>query len=119
MTFPIDFPTLNDFGKEFLGQSRLLRNPSRSAPFPTSVDWSRIMAIMRWDRVNPRADRINLRALATNTPFVAPLHSTPNRFTPGFQVMIDQQAAVVDRDPATSMLIAVDPLRINMVLFGL
>jgi hypothetical protein len=39
-TFPIEFPKLNDLGKEFLGQSRLLRSRSRSAPFPTSVDWT-------------------------------------------------------------------------------
>ena len=40
MTFPVDFPRLNDLGKEFLGQTRLLRSRSRSAPFPTSVDWA-------------------------------------------------------------------------------
>lgn len=77
------------------------------------------MAIMRWDRVNPRAVRINGLALATNTPFLAPPHPTRNRFTPGFQVMIDQEAAVVGRDPVTSGLIAVDPLRMNTALFGL
>jgi hypothetical protein len=34
-------------------------------------------------------------------------------------VLIEQQAAVVDRDPVTSKLIAVDPLRMNTALFGL
>lgn len=40
MTFPIEFPKLNHLGKEFLGQSRLLRRRSRSEPFLTSVDWT-------------------------------------------------------------------------------
>ena len=40
MTFSIDFPKLNDLGKEFLGQTRLLRTRSRPATFPTSVDWT-------------------------------------------------------------------------------
>ena len=65
------------------------------------------MAIMRWDGVNPGAVRINGRALATDTTFLAPLHATRNRFTCRVQVLIEQQAAVVDRDPVTSKLIAV------------
>ena len=73
------------------------------------------MAIMRWDRVNPGAVRIG-RALATNTTFLVPLHARRNRFTSRVQVLIDQQAAVVDRDPVTSKLIAVDPLRMNTAL---
>lgn len=77
------------------------------------------MAIISWDRVNPGAVRINGRALATNTTFLVPLHATRNRFTSRVQVLIEQQAAVVDRDPVTSKLIAVDPLRINTALFGL
>ena len=77
------------------------------------------MAIMRWDRVNPGAVRINGRVSATNTTFLVPLHATRNRFTSRVQVIIDRQAAVVDRDPVTSKLIAVDALRMNTALFGL
>ena len=40
MTFPVDFSKLNDLGKEFLGETRLLRIRSRPATFPTSVDWT-------------------------------------------------------------------------------
>jgi hypothetical protein len=40
MTFPIDFSKLNDLGREFHGETRLLRTRSRPAPFPTSVDWT-------------------------------------------------------------------------------
>ena len=76
------------------------------------------MAIMRWDGVNPGAVRIDGRKLATNTTFLM-LHATRNRFTSRVQVLIEQQAAVVDRDPVTSKLIAVDPLRMNTALFGL
>lgn len=71
------------------------------------------MAIMRWDRVNPGAVRINGRALATNTRFLMPLHPTRDRFTSRVQVVMDQQAAVADRDPVTSKPIAVGPLRMN------
>jgi hypothetical protein len=77
------------------------------------------MAIMRWDRVNPGAVRINGRALATNPTFLVALHATRNRFTSRVQVLIEQQAAVVDRDRVTSKLIAVDPLRMNTALLGL
>ena len=40
MTFPIDFPKLNDLGKEFPGETGLLGTPSRPATLPTSVDWT-------------------------------------------------------------------------------
>jgi hypothetical protein len=40
MTFPIEFSKLNDLGRGFLGETRLLRTRSRPAPFPTSVDWT-------------------------------------------------------------------------------
>ena len=40
MTFPIDFSKLNDLGKPFLGETRLLRTRPRPATFPTSVDWT-------------------------------------------------------------------------------
>jgi hypothetical protein len=75
------------------------------------------MAIMRWDRVNPGAVRIG-RVLA-NTTFLVPLHVMRKRFTSRVQVLIERQAAVVDRDRVTSKLIAVDPLRMNTALFGL
>jgi hypothetical protein len=91
-----------------------------------------MMAIMRYDVVNSWADRINGLALATNTPFFAPLHQTRNRFTPGFQVLIHpnikfsfeyqfrpEQYTVVQENSVTGQLMAVNPFRVNTVLFGL
>ena len=91
-----------------------------------------VMAIMRWDGVNSTADRINGLALATDTPFFGPLHSTRTRFTPGVQFLIHPnikfsfeyqirpiQTAIVETDPATGKLVAVDPFRVNTALFGL
>jgi hypothetical protein len=91
-----------------------------------------IMAIMRYDVVNSWADRINGLALATGTPYFAPFRQTRNRFTPGFQVLIHpnikfsfeyqfrpQQYTVVQADPATGQLTAVNPFRVNTAVFGL
>jgi hypothetical protein len=91
-----------------------------------------IMAIMRWDAVNSWAGRINGLALATGTPFFAPLHQTRNRFTPGFQVLIHpnikfsfeyqfrpEQYAVVETNALTGQVTAVNPFRVNTALFGL
>jgi hypothetical protein len=91
-----------------------------------------VMAIMRWDAVNSRADRINGLALATGTPFFAPLHTTRSRFTPGIQFLIHpnikfsfeyqfrpEQSVVVEADPVTGRLTAVNPFRVNTALFGL
>jgi hypothetical protein len=91
-----------------------------------------LLAIARWDGVNSSADRINGLALASGTPFFAPLHSTRNRFTPGVQVLIHpniklsfeyqirpQQVALVQTDPATGEFVAVNPFRVNTALFGL
>jgi hypothetical protein len=91
-----------------------------------------MMAIMRWDGVNSTADRINGLALATNTPFFGPLHSSRERFTPGMQFLIHpnikfsfeyqfrpQQIAAVQTSPATGNLVAVNPFRVNTALFGL
>lgn len=91
-----------------------------------------IMAIARWDGVNSSADRINGLALATDTPFFAPLRSTRQRYTPGVQVLIHpnikfsfeyqfrpQQTATIQTDPTTGALIAVNPFRVNTALFGL
>ena len=90
-----------------------------------------VMAIMRWDGVNSTADRINGLALATGTPFFAPLHSTRQRFTPGIQFLIHPnikfsfeyqirpvQTAIVETDAAGN-LVAVNPFRVNTALFGL
>ena len=91
-----------------------------------------MMANARWDGVNSWADRINGLALASGSPYFAPLHSTRNRFTPGFQVLIHpnvkfsfeyqirpEQTAIVEADPATGKLVAVNPFRVNTTLFGL
>jgi hypothetical protein len=91
-----------------------------------------VMAIMRWDGVNSTADRINGLALAEGTPFFAPLHSTRQRFTPGVQILIHPnikfafeyqirplQTAIVQTDPVTGKLVAVNPFRVNTALFGL
>jgi len=91
-----------------------------------------IMAIARWDGVNSTADRINGLALSTSSPFFGSLHSTRQRFTPGVQVLIHpnikfafeyqfrpKQTAVVEADPVTGALVAVNPFRVNTALFGL
>jgi hypothetical protein len=91
-----------------------------------------VMAIMRWDGVNSWADRINGLAQATGTPFFAPLHSMRNRFTPGIQFLIHpnikfsfeyqirpEQSVVIETDPVTGKLTAVNPFRVNTALFGL
>jgi hypothetical protein len=91
-----------------------------------------IMAIMRWDAVNSTADRINGLVQANNTPFFGPVRSTRNRFTPGVQFLIHpnikfafeyqirpEQAVVVQADPSTGRLSAVNPFRVNTALFSL
>ena len=91
-----------------------------------------IMAIMRWDAVNSTADRINGLVQANNTPFFGPVRSTRNRFTPGVQFLIHpnikfafeyqirpEQAVVVQADPSTGKLSAVNPFRVNTALFSL
>jgi hypothetical protein len=50
-----------------------------------------LMTIMRWDSVNSTADRLNgigADASAPVAPFLSPLHSTRNRFTPGVQFLV-------------------------------
>lgn len=91
-----------------------------------------IMVNMRWDGVNSTADRINGLAFSTATPFFAPLSSTRNRFTPGIQFLIHpnikfsfeyqirpEQVTVVQADPVTGKLVAVNPFRVNTALMGL
>jgi len=91
-----------------------------------------VMAIMRWDGVNSTADRINGLALSPGSPFFAPLHSMRERFTPGMQILIHpnikfafeyqirpQQTTVIQTNPLTGALIAVNPFRVNTALFGL
>ena len=91
-----------------------------------------IMAIARWDGVNSSADRINGLALSGGTPFFGPLRSTRQRYTPGVQILIHpnikfsfeyqfrpQQVVMIEPDPKTNALIAVDPFRVNTALFGL
>jgi len=90
------------------------------------------MAIGRWDVVNSTADRINGLALSTATPFFGPLHSARQRYTPGLQVLIHpnikfsfeyqfrpKQATIIEPDPKSGDLVAVNPFRLNTALFGL
>ena len=85
-----------------------------------------VMAIMRYDGVNSRADQINGLEFATNTPFFSPLHVTRDRFTPGIQFLIHsnikasfeyqirpQQFAVTGTNPITGLPVAVQPFRTN------
>ena len=91
-----------------------------------------MMAIARWDWVNSTADRINGLALSPDTPFFGPLRSSRERFTPGVQILIHpnikfsfeyqfrpQQTVVVQANPQTGALIAINPFRVNTALFGL
>ncbi len=90
-----------------------------------------VMLIMRWDGVNSSADRINGFALASGTPFFAPLRSTRNRFTPGAQFLIHPnikasfeyqfrpEQSVESVTSATNLQQAQSPFRINTALFGL
>jgi len=91
-----------------------------------------MMAIMRWDSVNSTADRINGLELSPDTPFFGPFNSTRTRFTPGVQFLIHanikfsfeyqfrpQQIAIVETNPETGNLVAVNPFRVNTALFGL
>lgn len=91
-----------------------------------------LMAIARWDEVHSSADRINGLAFSTASPFFAPFRSTRERFTPGLQVLIHpnikfsfeyqfrpRQTALVQADPTTGKLTAMNPFRVNTALFGL
>jgi hypothetical protein len=90
-----------------------------------------VMMIMRWDSVNSSADRINGFALASGTPYFAPVSSTRNRFTPGVQFLIHpnikaafeyqfrpQQSVDVATSAANTQLFQ-NPFRVNTALFGL
>jgi hypothetical protein len=91
-----------------------------------------IMAIARWDAVNSTADRINGLALSPDSPFFGPLRSTRERFTPGVQILIHpnikfafeyqfrpRQTTVIQTNPLTGALTAVNPFRVNTALFAL
>ncbi len=91
-----------------------------------------LMLIQRWDGVNSTADRINGLMLATDTPYFGPVHSERNRFTTGVQYLVHpnikasfeyqyrpQQINTTSVDPLTGLQIAVNPFRVNTVVFGL
>lgn len=90
-----------------------------------------VMLIMRYDVVNSSADRINGFALASGTPFFAPLRSTRNRYTPGVQFLIHPnikasfeyqfrpEQSVESVTSAANLEQAQNPFRINTALFGL
>jgi hypothetical protein len=83
-----------------------------------------LMAIMRWDRVQSSADRLN----SANAVF----DTTRDRFTPGVQFLIHanikasfeyqyrpRQAVVFVTDPATGLISAINPFRTNAATVGL
>jgi hypothetical protein len=90
-----------------------------------------VMLIMRYDGVNSSADHINGFALASGTPFFAPLRSTRNRYTPGVQFLIHPnikasfeyqfrpEQSVDSVTSAANLQQAQNPFRINTALFGL
>jgi hypothetical protein len=90
MTFPLDFPELNDFGAGFLGQKQTFEKS-------VSVD-----TIPNFRRLDPdhgdyalgkgkSADRPDQRPrVGYQHSVLSALHSTRNRFTPGFEIMFDQ-----------------------------
>ena len=90
-----------------------------------------VMLIMRWDGVNSSADRINGFALASGTPYFAPVSSTRNRFTPGVQFLIHPnikasfeyqfrpQQSVDISTSATNLQAGSNAFRVNTALFGL
>ena len=90
-----------------------------------------IMAIGRWDGVNSTADRINGLNLAQNTSFFAPYASARNRYTPGIQFLIRAnikasieyqirplQSLAFAANPATGAERAINPFRVNTVVFA-
>ncbi|MGA7412741.1 MAG: hypothetical protein WBW33_19845 [Bryobacteraceae bacterium] len=91
-----------------------------------------LMLIQRWDGVNSTADRINGLMLNESTPFFGPIRSTRNRFTTGVQYLIHpnikasfeyqyrpQQINSTSTDATTGLQIAINPFRVNTLLFGL
>jgi len=90
-----------------------------------------VMLIMRWDSVNSSADRINGFALASGTPYFAPLRSTRTRFTPGVQFLIHPnikasfeyqfrpQQSVDIVTSAANLQTALNAFRVQTALFGL
>ncbi len=90
-----------------------------------------VMLIMRWDGVHSGADRINGFALASGTPYFAPLRSTRNRFTPGAQFLIhpnikasfeyqfQPQQSIDIATTSTNQQLAQNPFRVNTAIFGL
>jgi hypothetical protein len=91
-----------------------------------------VLAIMRYDAVNSRADQINGLDLASGTPFFAPLRTTRNRFTPGVQFLIHanikasfeyqirpQQFSIVNTNPLTGLPVPIQPFRTNSATAGL
>lgn len=91
-----------------------------------------LMAIMRWDRVQSSADRINGIAGLTSSSFNAAFDSTRDRFTPGVQFLIHanikasleyqyrpRQYVVIVTDPASGLPVPANPFRTNAATVGL
>jgi len=84
------------------------------------------MLIMRYDAVNSTSDRVNGLAFNTASPFLLPVDSTRNRFTPGVQFLLHanikasfeyqirpRNSVTVVTDPVTGLQTAVNPFRVN------
>jgi hypothetical protein len=109
--FNFNYHTFNLFGQFLYGRDQnLLPLIPTGQPLPTGfiagspahfsggfleadyLVYPWMMAIMRWDRVNSRADFLNNIGADLNnppsTPYFSPLSSVRNRFTPGIQFLI-------------------------------
>lgn len=109
--FNFNYHTFNLFGQFLYGRDQnLLPLMPTGLPLPTGfikgspahfsggfleadyLVYPWMMAIMRWDRVNSTADFLNGIGADQNsppaTPFLSPLSTVRNRFTPGIQFLI-------------------------------
>ena len=148
--FSFNYRTFNLFGQYLYGRDQnLLPLVPNGVPLPAgfitghpakfdggfieadylALPW--LMTIMRWDSVNSTADRLNgigADASAPVAPFLSPLHSTRNRFTPGVQFLIHANIKAsfeyqirpqqVVYDIATGLALT-NPFRTNSAVAGL
>lgn len=141
--FSFNYRTFNLFGQYIYGHDHnLVQVPNTFVKgSPSTFDggfveadylalpW--LMAIMRWDGVNSRADRINGIGAGPDTDigsFVSPFHNTRNRFTPGVQFLVHANIKTsfeyqirpqqIVYDPVTGAALT-NPFRTNTAVAGL
>jgi hypothetical protein len=141
--FSFNYRTFNLFGQYVYGHDHnLLQVPGtfvRGTPATfdggfveadyLALPW--LTAIMRWDGVNSRADRINGIGATPDSDigsFVSPFHNTRNRFTPGVQFLVHANIKTsfeyqirpqqVVYDPVTGAALT-NPFRTNTAVAGL